>query len=60
MAIFEKLNDDGHTIVMITHEPDIAQHAKRIIFIRDGKIVKDSLNHHRRSASIKKEVLAHD
>lgn len=60
MAIFEKLNDDGHTIVMITHEPDIAEHAKRIIFIRDGQIVKDSLNHHRRSASIKKEVLAHD
>ena len=60
MSIFEKLNDAGHTIVMITHEPDIAQTAKRIIFIRDGKIVKDSLNHHRRSASIKKEVLAHD
>lgn len=60
MAIFEKLNDDGHTIIMITHEPDIAEHAKRIIFIRDGKIVKDSVNHHRRSASIKKEVLAHD
>ena len=60
MAIFEKLNDDGHTIVMITHEPDIAQHAKRIIFIRDGKIVKDSLNHHRLSSSIKKEVLKHD
>ncbi len=60
MAIFEKLNDDGHTIVMITHEPDIAQTAKRIIFIRDGKIVKDSLNHHRRSSAIKKEVLEHD
>ena len=61
MEIFEKLNDDGHTIVMITHEPDIAQHAKRIIFIRDGKIVKDSVNEQRRTAtSIKKEVLAHD
>lgn len=60
MAIFEKLNDDGHTIVMITHEPDIAQHAKRIIFIRDGKIVKDSFNYHRLSSSIKKEVLKHD
>ena len=60
MAIFEKLNDEGHTIVMITHEPDIAEHAKRIIFIRDGKIVKDSINHNRRSSSIKKEVLAHD
>jgi putative ABC transport system ATP-binding protein len=31
MAIFQKLNNEGHTIVMITHEPDIAEHAKRII-----------------------------
>ena len=38
MAIFKKLNSDGHTIVMITHEADIAKHAKRIIHIRDGKI----------------------
>jgi putative ABC transport system ATP-binding protein len=60
MAIFEKLNDDGHTIVMITHEPDIAEHAKRIIFIRDGKIVKDSVNNHRRSTSIKEEVAKND
>jgi len=61
MEIFEKLNDDGHTIVMITHEPDIAQHAKRIIFIRDGKIVKDNVNKQRRTAAnIKKEVLKHD
>ena len=41
MKIFEKLNRQGHTIVMITHEPDIAKHAKRIIHVRDGKIVKD-------------------
>ena len=41
MTIFEKLNDDGHTIIMITHEADIAQHAKRIIHIRDGKIIND-------------------
>ena len=41
MAIFQKLNDDGHTIVMITHEPDIAEHAKRIIHLKDGKIFKD-------------------
>ncbi len=60
MEIFQKLNQQGHTIVMITHEPDIAQVAKRIIFIRDGQIVKDSLNHQRRSTSIKKEVLIHD
>ena len=60
MSIFEKLNDQGHTIVMITHEPDIAQHAKRIIFIKDGKIIKDSINHQRRTAAIKKEVLKND
>ena len=41
MEIFEKLNKEGHTIIMITHEPDIAKHAKRIIHIRDGKIEKD-------------------
>ncbi|MFA6081137.1 MAG: ABC transporter ATP-binding protein [Patescibacteria group bacterium] len=44
MEIFRKLNKDGHTIVMITHEPDIANHAKRIIHIRDGKIEKDGNN----------------
>lgn len=40
MEIFKKLNKEGHTIIMITHEPDIAEHAKRIIHVRDGKIIK--------------------
>ncbi len=44
MAIFQNLNDDGHTIVMITHEPDIAAHARRIIHIKDGRIIKDEKN----------------
>lgn len=44
MAIFRTLNDDGHTVVMITHEPDIAAHAKRVLFVRDGKLFKDELN----------------
>lgn len=48
MAIFQKLNDEGHTIVMITHEPDVAKHAKRIIHIRDGKIVDDSTHQQQR------------
>ncbi|MGB9911340.1 MAG: ABC transporter ATP-binding protein [Microgenomates group bacterium] len=44
MKIFQKLNKEGHTIVLITHEPDIAQYAKRKILLRDGKIIKDELN----------------
>ena len=54
MAIFQKLNEEGHTIVMITHEPDIAEHAKRIIHIRDGKIAIDQADHKRRVIKIKK------
>ena len=44
MQIFENLNREGHTIIMITHEPEIARHAKRTITIRDGNIVEDSNN----------------
>jgi putative ABC transport system ATP-binding protein len=52
MAIFQKLNKEGHTIVMITHEPDIAEHAQRIIFVRDGKIVQDGNGHKQRKATL--------
>jgi putative ABC transport system ATP-binding protein len=41
MEIFDALNKGGHTIIMITHEPDIANHAQRIITIRDGSIISD-------------------
>jgi putative ABC transport system ATP-binding protein len=44
MDIFKKINDEGHTIIMITHEPDIAAHAKRVIHIKDGQVIKDKLN----------------
>lgn len=44
MSIFQRINDEGHTVVMITHEPDIADHAKRIITVRDGKISQDKKN----------------
>lgn len=50
MAIFQRLNREGHTIVMITHEPDIAEHAKRIIHVRDGVIVEDGNGHKQRKA----------
>src|ERR1700687_149687 len=41
MALFENLYHQGNTIILVTHEHDIAQHAHRIIFIRDGKIASD-------------------
>ena len=41
MGIFQQLNEGGKTVVLITHEPDIAQHAKRIVHVRDGRIQKD-------------------
>jgi putative ABC transport system ATP-binding protein len=51
MDIFQRLNREGHTVVIITHEPDIAEHAKRIILIRDGKISDDSTGHKQKRAS---------
>jgi putative ABC transport system ATP-binding protein len=41
MALFENLHKQGNTIILVTHENDIAQHAHRIIYIRDGKIASD-------------------
>jgi putative ABC transport system ATP-binding protein len=41
MALFERLHQQGNTIVLVTHEHDIALHAHRIIFVRDGKVAKD-------------------
>jgi putative ABC transport system ATP-binding protein len=41
IAIFQELNDAGKTIVLITHEPDIAAHAKRVVYVRDGLIWRD-------------------
>jgi len=41
MALFEQLHREGQTIIMVTHEDDIAHHAKRIVRMRDGKVVAD-------------------
>jgi putative ABC transport system ATP-binding protein len=41
MALFEKLHSEGNTIIVVTHEPDIAARANRVISIRDGQIEKD-------------------
>jgi putative ABC transport system ATP-binding protein len=41
LSTFQRLNDEGRTIVLITHEPDVAEHAKRIVHVQDGKILSD-------------------
>lgn len=41
MDIFKAMNDGGKTVVMVTHEPDIAEQTKRILVMRDGKLVSD-------------------
>ncbi|HEX2861333.1 MAG TPA: ATP-binding cassette domain-containing protein, partial [Lacunisphaera sp.] len=41
MGVFQKLNDNGITIVMVTHELDIAQYCKRNLIMRDGRLVSD-------------------
>jgi putative ABC transport system ATP-binding protein len=47
LRIFARLNEDGHTVVLITHEPDVAEQTKRIVRLSDGEVVED-----RRLASV--------
>jgi putative ABC transport system ATP-binding protein len=51
MALFQSLNDQGITIVLVTHEPDIAAYAKRIVEVRDGRIRHDEPVKNRRRAA---------
>lgn len=51
MEILQQLNDKGHTILLITHETYTAEHAERIIYLRDGKIETDSAVNHRKRAN---------
>jgi putative ABC transport system ATP-binding protein len=51
MALFQELNDQGITIVLVTHEPEVAAYAKRVVVMKDGRIVKDSPVANRRKAA---------
>ena len=44
MALFQELNRHGMTVVLVTHEPDVARFARRILVFRDGKVVQDEQN----------------
>ena len=56
MSLFQELNDAGKTVILVTHEPDIAEYAKRVVRFRDGEIVEDTIVEHRRLAG--REVAA--
>lgn len=43
MAIFQELNAEGATIIVVTHEPDIAKHTQRILYFRDGRLKEDTI-----------------
>ncbi len=51
MALFQELNEEGVTVVLVTHERDIARYAKRIVELRDGRVVRDEAVRDRRFAS---------
>jgi putative ABC transport system ATP-binding protein len=44
MELFDQLNRAGNTVILVTHEDDIAQHAHRVVTLRDGKIISDATN----------------
>jgi putative ABC transport system ATP-binding protein len=56
LGIFERLNEQGRTIIMVTHEDDIAAHAKRIVRLRDGLLQNDLLNERRVRARPKSQA----
>ena len=51
MEIFEQIQDAGNTVILVTHEPDIAEHAHRIVRLRDGEVETDEANEIIRKAS---------
>src|SRR5689334_13903037 len=61
MSLFQELNDQGITIVMVTHEPDVAQYTKRIVEVRDGRIKHDHPVEDRHNAAADlKELLVNE
>ena len=51
MAIFQRLNRDGITLVVVTHDPDIASYARRTLHFKDGRLLSDERVEHPRDAA---------
>ncbi|MFD2365305.1 ABC transporter ATP-binding protein [Pseudoduganella sp. GCM10020061] len=47
MALFDTLHEEGQTVIVVTHEPDIAAHCQRVVRLADGKVQSDTVNHQR-------------
>ncbi|ARU61385.1 macrolide ABC transporter ATP-binding protein [Tumebacillus avium] len=52
MHLFRQINDEGATVILVTHEADIAEHAKRVLRFGDGVIREDVINEHRASGEV--------
>jgi putative ABC transport system ATP-binding protein len=57
MGLFQELNESGLTIIMVTHEVDISAYCKRVVVMRDGAVISDSLNAVRRNAHTERRAL---
>ena len=57
MGVFQQLNEQGITIVMVTHELDIARYCKRNLILRDGRLVRDELVPNRLLAEVEMRKL---
>ena len=51
LVLFQRLYAEGHTIIFVTHNPDIANYSSRNIEIRDGRVISDTINHNIKSAA---------
>jgi putative ABC transport system ATP-binding protein len=56
MAVFDALQAEGQTIILVTHETDIAQHAHRFVLLRDGVIATDRINERNVAQATYREV----
>ena len=52
LGLFDQLNKEGHSIIMVTHDPEVAKHAREIVFLKDGQIV-DRINNIKEELDVK-------